>query len=323
MEKRIYLAIDVGGSKLLTGLVQEDGTILSSHRVKWRSLDEDQVLAQIFSEAGSMLDSCPGKISSIGLTVPGTAAPSSGLWRSAAFMGIYNLPIRERISSRFGLSTYIENDTNACCLAEKMFGSGKNCRDFMYLTVSNGVGGALFLNNRLYYGADCCAGEFGMCVVEEGGIPLEGKRPLRGSLEMYAAGRGLVRNYLEEGGQPEIHGKKAEGPEIARLARAKDPAALRAFEREGYYLGKVIAAGCNILDPEKVIIGGGISLAFDLYRDALDRTISQQQHRLESYREKIVIEPSLLGGYGGLYGAASAAILGQRQSDEEKYGYRG
>lgn len=323
MEKRTYLAIDVGGSKLLTGLVREDGAILSSRKVMWNSLDEDQVLAQIFSEADAMRDRCPGEISGIGLTVPGTADPAAGLWKSAAFMGIYDLPIRELLTGRFGLDTYIENDTNACCLAEKMFGSGKNCRDFMYLTVSNGVGGALFLNDRLYYGANGCAGEFGMCVVRENGVPLEGKRPLRGSLEMYAAGRGLVRNYLEAGGLPEIHGKKAEGPEIARLAREKDPSALRAFEQEGYYLGKVIAAGCNILDPEKVIIGGGLSLVFDLYRDALDRTISQQQHRLEFYREKIVVEPSVLGYYGGLYGAAAAAILGQRSDGEEKYGYRG
>ena len=258
----------------------------------------------------------------IGVNIPGFADPKEGIWISATFMGIYQVPIRTILETEFSLPVFIEKDTNSCCLAEKIFGACKYLDDYLYMTVSNGIGGAMFLNGELYYGAHGFAGEYGMCVVEEDGRPLK-NHTMKGCLEAYASGRGLVETYLnlapEDAGKlPEINGQT-----LLNIADQGDFIAKQTFMQEGYYLSKVIASACNMMDPQKVIIGGGLSLAYRAYEAALEDGLNRFHYKQERWKELFSIEPTPLGYNGGLFGAATVAILGLQRDIHTKWGYRG
>jgi len=306
MEKN-YLAADLGGSKYIIGILSESGKILCQKTHIWTSYTLAAIDWQVKNAIREMIDSHPEvQIAAAGVTIPGLADPKNGIWLSTDFMGIKNYPIAEALKKEFGLNFTIDNDGKACVLAERYFGAGKDCDDFLYMTVSNGIGGGFFLDGKLYRGAFGNAGEIGQfVVVEKGRMSEDGTA---GTLEMYAAAAGLVQNYVEAGGSATIDGKPADGKSIAAQAAAGGPAALRAFHLEGYYLGKANAAAHNMIDFKKVILGGGLSLAFDLYKESLRNTIEEQTYK-RAYKTPEIL-PTPLGYEGALYGAATLAILG-------------
>ncbi len=316
------LAVDIGGSKVAAGIVDSEGNIAGHRKFIWTCYDPSYVINTLVDTVKSLMAECPGKPDAVGFTVPGLADPANGMWCGASYMGIREVPLRDIVCQATGLPVFLDNDTNACCLAEKVFGGCKEENDFLYMTVSNGVGGAFFLNGGLYYGAHGFAGEYGMCVVKENGVEIENKG-LAGCLEMYASGRGITRNYIEAGGERELEGAPPNGKTIAARAEQGEPAALMAFDLEGYYLGKVIAAACNLLDPARVVIGGGLSLTFDLFWPSLDRTMKHEHYLLEAYSDLVSIEPTVLGYEGGLYGAATVGFLGLEPDPGRRLGYRG
>jgi glucokinase len=132
---------------------------------------------------------------------------------------------------------------------------------------------------------------------------------------MYAAGPGIVRNYIELGGSGYIDDKRPDAKIISALAGAGDPVAIETFKLEGYYLGKVIAAACNMLNPARVIIGGGVSLSFPIFEKYLLKEV--QRFMYINANKKLKIMPSALGYNGGLLGAAAVAVCGCNK----KYGW--
>ena len=303
------LCFDIGGSKYVAGLVTEQGEVLCSKRYEWSTLTADGVLRALVESGRALLQDYPGgKPAAVGVTIPGLTRPEEGLWVEASFSGIRDFPIGLRLHEAFSLPVYTENDAKACALAERLFGGAKDTDDFLYLTVSNGVGGAVFADGRLLYGTGS-AGECGHVTVVEDGRPCKcGKR---GCLEMYAAGPGVVRTYAEKTGE------SISGEVIAQKARRGDANALEVFRLEGVYLGCVIGMAVNLLSPRRVVIGGGLSLAFDLYRPELLQTVYSHVYRAANPDLDII--PSPLGTQGGLYGAAAVAMCGIHNL----YGYRG
>ena len=304
---KVVLAVDLGGSKYMMGLISQSGKIIYKERRVWTEFTAENIIREIGAAIEEILTRFPEyNVQAAGMTIPGLADPAAGMWVSHSFANVRNLPIANIIGDRFGFPVFIDNDCNACALAEKYFGTCRDCNDFMYVTVSTGIGGALFLNGELYYGAFGNAGELGECVIVEDGRLSEGGS--RGTLEAYASASGLVENYLEAGGAETLDGDKPDGQSISRLADMGDKSALRAFELEGYYLGKVVATACNLLDFRKVVIGGGLSLAFKHYRHALEETVRKNTFVRENGGLEIV--PTILGYDGALMGAATLAIRG-------------
>ena len=128
---------------------------------------------------------------------------------------------------------------------------------------------------------------------------------------MHAAGPGIARNYAELGGAPDETGQLASCKVIADRARAGEREALAVFEMEGRYLGRVIATAVNLLNPEKIVIGGGVSLAFDLFKDSLVRTVKEQIYAYANPDFEVCATP--LGYEAGLYSAAAIAITQRKQ----------
>jgi glucokinase len=305
----IALCFDIGGSKYMVGLVTDHGHVLYAERKEWDVLTPQGVMTSLIASGRQMLgEHTEIQPEIIGVTIPGLAKAEEGLWVEASFSGIRNVPVGRLLRKAFDLPVYCENDAKACALAEKLFGHARDTDNFLYVTVSNGVGGAVFSDGRLVYGSGT-AGECGHVTVVENGRQCKcGKK---GCLEAYAAGPGIAHTYEE------LTGVYAEGDGIARMARHGDPAALEVFRREGEYLGRMIGMAVNLLSPDLVIIGGGLSLAFDLFQSSLEQTVSAHVYQAANPGLRLAATP--LGYQGGLLGAAALAICGNKQW----YGYHG
>jgi glucokinase len=303
------LCFDIGGSKYITGLVTGEGRVLCSERGEWAALTPEDVMASLIASGRQILAANPEYAPEIiGVTIPGLTNAEEGLWVEASFSGIRNLPIGKLLRTTFGLPVYGENDARACALAEKLYGEARGTDNFLYVTVSNGVGGAVFSDGRLLYGSGA-AGECGhVSVVENGRACKCGKK---GCLEAYAAGPGITQTYAE------LTGRRIEGEEIARLAREGDAAAREVFRLEGVYLGRMIGMAANLLSPDLVVVGGGLSLAFDLFGPSLEETM--WTHVYKAANPNLRVAPTPLGYQGGLLGAAALAVCGKAR----RFGYHG
>jgi glucokinase len=309
MKKKVYahemaLAVDIGGSKFIVGLVKSSGEILCMERYVWTELSPEGVVRDIKKAVHSLLAAYSKYHPTvIGATIPGLADPKKGIWVEAIFSGIRLLPFVSIMENEFSLPVYIDNDVNACAKAEKLFGCCKEVDHFIWVTVSNGIGGSIYANNNLYYGSAGNAGEIGHVIVEEGPAARPCKCGSSGCAEMHASGLAIAQNYLSLGGKPEIDGEPATAKSIEALARGGDKTAIAAYELEGIYLGRAIGAAVNLLNPQKVVIGGGVSLGFDLFRPSLLKTL--ETHIYRNANISVTVEPTILGYAAALLGAAA------------------
>lgn len=292
------LCFDMGGSKVVCAIVREDGAILWKLHQKWRPKSGREVLDTLHRMGDAAKSALPQvQLDAVGATIPGIADPATGTWVEASFSGLNQIPVAEDLAAYFGLPAKADNDGQACTLAERVYGGARDCEDFLYLTVSNGVGGGIY-SHGLISGCGYRAGEFGHCKVVPGGRLC--KCGQKGCLERYAAGPGIRLTWKE------MTGRDAEAADIAALARAGDADALALWKLEGQYLGQMIAVAANLLNPRKVIIGGGISLSFDLFEESLRATIEEQYYADPEHPLELL--PTPLAYDGGLLAAAALAF---------------
>ena len=192
-------------------------------------------------------------------------------------------------------------------MAEWLFGCCKGVEHFIWITVSNGIGGCVFANGKLYFGGSGNAGEIGHMIVEEGPNARPCKCGLSGCAEMHASGPGLAKNYVSLSGKWIIGNEPPTAKSIDALARTGDKAAIDAYELEGFYLGRAIGAAVNLINPRKVVIGGGVSLGFDLFWPSLERTL--KTHVYHNANPDLVVEPTALGYNAAILGAAALCFV--------------
>lgn len=293
------LCLDLGGSKLAWGMMTSEGNLLWHRARPWQPRDAGQVLEALLAAAREALATPQGQETrALGLTIPGPCDHVTGTWLAANFAGIRDFPITQLLQDALGLPAWADNDANACALAEQRLGAGQGAEDFVYLTVSNGIGGALVSGGRLLRGAGGLTGESGhVTIVPNGRACGCGKQ---GCLEAYAAGPGLSLTYRE------LSGRQADGKSLVTLAQRGDPLALKAWHMQGQYLALGIAQAVNLLNPERVILGGGLSLAFDQYQTSLDSAL--RRHVFPHMEPFPRVMPTPLGYQGGLYGAGTVAL---------------
>ncbi|MFB0920263.1 MAG: ROK family protein [Oscillospiraceae bacterium] len=309
------LCIDIGGSKMLTGVVDETGRVLFSRKLLLNHPTKQQVADAILTESEAVMKSDAWKdngtddIDGIGVSIPGLTDPEEGIWVYAPFSHIENLNVRMLLTEKYHKPVYMENDGNICTLGEKRFGVAKNDSDFIWVTVSNGIGSGVFLNNCVLRGFSQGAGELGHVKVVDYGVKCHCGS--RGCLEMYGAAPGIVRRYRELSGR--AHEMTAQ--EVSQLAQNGDKNAQRVFEDEGFYLGKGIAAAVNILNVPLVVIGGGVSASFDLFETSLRSTL--KDFLFLDANKNLRIEKTGLGYEASLISAGACALYGM-----EKEGYK-
>ena len=303
--KKVVLSLDVGGSKFIVGLVDFESKIVVSKREEWNTQDGTQIINYLTTKMEQLIaNHCSYEIVAIGITIPGIADVKNGIWVNGFLGGIHHFPIVKYFNDIFNLPVFIENDANACAYGEKYFGSCKDCENFMYITVSSGVGGALFLNGMLYLGNHGGAGEIGITVMDEKGRTNNDGET--GLLELYASTSGMAQTYIELGGS-NIDNGALDGKTIFDLARQGDVIATKTVELEGHYLGLAISNANNLLDLQRFVIGGGISLGFDLFAPYMQETLKIHNHQTNP---TFSVVPTNLGYNGAFIGAATIALLG-------------
>jgi glucokinase len=240
-------------------------------------------------------------VEAIGIGVPGLIAKDGLIHSSVNMQPLAGFNLAEFVELQTGLHTVCGNDANLIALGEQRFGAGREISSCMVITIGTGLGSGLILDRKLWIGSGGFAAEFGHITVDPVG-------PLcpcgnRGCLEQYVSAGALVR-YAREF-MPEITIDSISAEQIAELGRKGNPAALKAFDKLGYWLGIGLASLANTLNIQAIIIGGGVSASFDLLLPALRKSI--QQRCFSEIYAGLAIKKALLGDDSGLLGGAALA----------------
>ncbi len=319
MSDKLAIGIDVGGTKIAAGVVDENGRVLARHGVETPSTDPAAVLEAI----GQIVDTFRQEhhVRAVGIGAAGFVDATGSTVLFAPHLAWRNEPLRDAVARRTGLPVLVENDANASGWAEWHFGAAQNEPDVVLVTLGTGIGGAIVIDGRPYRGRFGVAGEFGHMQVVPDGLPCECGN--RGCWEQYASGRVLTRlgRTAAESGTPlgrrlleaaggvvdDIHGLH-----VTVAARAGDEEALGWLAEVGEWLGVGVANLAAALDPGVVVVGGGVSDAGELVlgpaRSAFARTLTGRGYRPEA---RIVV--AHLGPEAGLIGAADMARLTARR----------
>lgn len=296
MTEKQILAVDIGGSKIMAGIVDHSGNVLSGFR---ENLPENYNVEYVIDTICDLAKKAGiEKASAAGVTIPGLADVKTGMWCYAPFSSIANIPIVDILEKRLGIPVFIENDVNACAVAEMYYGTCRDSGSFLWVTVSNGVGGAVVLDGKLVSGESCSAGEIGHFIVEDNTSRRCGCGRC-GCLEAMSSGRGISQSYFE------LTGRRADAREIAEKAYREEAAASEAFAIAGRYLGKAISYCVNLLNISHIVIGGGVSQSFDLLKEPIEESLNR--YVFAQANKKICLESTKLGYNAALLGAAAVA----------------
>jgi len=292
-EERV-IGVDLGGTKILAGVVARDGTIGRTIEIPTPDAAQEQVLGAIDAVVEDLLED--GAVA-IGYGVPLNIDRRTGVALRAVNLPLHQVHFPDRARARYGLPAGVENDGNAAALAEWRLGAGRGASDLIMLTLGTGVGGGLVIDDRLYRGW----AELGHVVVVAAGQPCQGNCHGRGHLEAHASGLAADRAAAE------LYGPGADAPVLVARARAGDAAAIGALEEIGRLLGAAIGSLVNIFDPDTVIIGGGFgAAAADLVLEPA--RLAARAEAIQPADETLRIVEAELGDEAGLIGAALVAF---------------
>jgi glucokinase len=295
------VGVDVGGTKILAGIVARNGTVGRTIEVPTPAADANAILAEIDGVVGELLGDGP---TAVGLGVPMNLDPLTGVAYKATNLALENVDVAGRLRERFGVPVGIENDANAAALAEWRLGAGVGVKTLVLFTLGTGVGGGIVLDGRLYRGW----AELGHVVVDADGEPCQGSCHGRGHLESVASGQAADRAARA------LYGEGADAHELVRRARAGEADAVASVTRIGHFLGIAVGSLANIFDPELFIVGGGFGAAAgQLLLEAAESTGRREAITPADTRLRVV--PAMLGDEAGLVGAA---LVGFEALDGER-----
>ncbi len=305
--------IDVGGTKIAGGVVDEQGKILATARRESPATDTDAIERAIEDVVAELR--VDHAIVAVGVGAAGFVDSRRSTVLFAPNLAWRDEPLRSDLEKRIDLPVVVENDANAAAWGEFTFGAGEDVQDSLLVTVGTGVGGGIVLNGELHRGAFGVAAEIGhMRVVPDGRICGCGNR---GCWEQYASGTALVRDTKEQARQGSLIARSLvdraggdveniSGPLITEAARDGDSFAREQLASLGKWLGEGIASLTAVLDPEVVVIGGGVSEAGDLLLDPV-RAHFAANLTGRHYRPELQVRAALLGNKAGMIGAADLA----------------
>jgi glucokinase len=259
----LVVGVDLGGTNVRAGLV-EDGRLrdVRSAPVRSRGTAED-VLEDLFGVLDGVMRP---EVAGIGAGVPSVIDLATGTVFDVQNIPAWKkVPLKSRLEERYRLPVYVNNDANAFAAGEKHFGKARPYDHAVGLIVGTGLGAGVIANGRLYSGATCGAGEFGM-------LPY-----LDRNFEAYASGQFFER----------VHG--ASGRELAARAAAGEAGALAIFAEFGRHLGEAVKAICYAVDPEIIVLGGSVSKSFPFFRAALRETFEGYAYSLAKERLRIEV----------------------------------
>ena len=290
----LAIGVDIGGTKVAGGVVDDDGNVLAETRRKTPG-DADGAIDAIVEVVGELRES--HDVSAVGVAAAGYVNADRTTMLFAPNLPWQDVPVRDLVGNAVDLPVDVENDANCAAWAEHRYGAARGERHVVCLTVGTGIGAGIVVDGALYRGAFGIAGEPGHLGVVRDGIHCGCGNS--GCLEQYASGTALVR-YARE------RGLDADGPEITAAARSGDERAVESFAEVGRWLGRALADLASVLDPAVFVIGGGVADAGELLigpaRESFRASLSGAAHRPVAD-----VRAAVLGNAAGLVGAADLA----------------
>jgi glucokinase len=290
--KRV-IGVDLGGTKILAGVVDDEGHVERRREHPTPTASQEELLAGLDAAVEELLSD---EIAALGFGIPSPIDQRSGRALQAVNIPLGDIDFRSRMAERFGLPVGIENDANAATYAEFRFGAGRDVEDMVMLTLGTGCGGGAVIDGRLFRGW----AEFGHIVIVYDGLPCQGSCTGRGHLEPYVTGVAAAKLAQEE------FGPAVDAHRLVRLAREGEPRAVEILDGIGRHLGAGIGTLVNIFNPELVVIGGGFAAAGDFVLDPAREVLQREALARAGYRVRIV--RAELGTAAGLVGAGLVAF---------------
>jgi glucokinase len=306
------IGVDIGGTKLLAGAVDERLRVHHRALRSSRGSDAAEVLATIEDAVREVIESAGGA-SAVGVGIPSTIDTVRGVSVYSTHLPLAGVPVADLLAERLGLPVAMDNDANLALLVEHRAGAAREARNALLLTLGTGIGGGVLIDGRIYRGSHGAAGELGHVVVDQDGPPCQGNCPNRGCLEVMASGTALVRDATAMArerpgsalGEALASGRGISGPLVTELAHDGDEAAREVLALIGRRLGVGISSLVNVFDPDVVLIGGGVIAAGDL---VLESARAEMRTRaLPPGRDHVEILPTRFGEESGMLGAALLA----------------
>jgi len=308
--KSIYIGLDVGGTFLKGACIDDGGHVKTRLHEPIRKESANDLLTQIESAVHTLESQCAA--GAVGIGLPGIV-DERGTLRSAPNVPVLDgLQVGDEVFRRTGRPAFAQNDANAAALAEAWAGAGRGASNLLFVTLGTGVGGGIVLDGRIWGGHTGYAGEIGHVQVDPGGIPCGCGS--WGCVETIAGIGGWVRRAEEARQRREssLAGRKLDPEVIVQAAREGDAVALEVVDGAAAAVAVGVAACLNLLNLERVVIGGGVAAAGVFL---LDRIVEQTRRRLFPHVfDDATFRLALLGSDAGVVGAARVAMLGVRSA---------
>ena len=313
---KYYAGIDLGGTFVKCGIVDGNGKIIAKDKIPTGAEREYTLIARDMAELAVGLAAKSGvKIEAVGIGAPGTIDSENGVVVYSNNIKWKNVPLAAEMSRLMSIATAMTNDANAAALGESYAGAGRNYKSSVFITLGTGVGGGIVLDGKLYEGGRSAGAEIGHILVKPNGRRCTCGR--RGCLEAYASASALVRSTkramlrdrssalwrLVCGDVSRVDGKTA----FDGMA-AGDPAATRVVDEYIGYLADGIADIVNVLRPDVVLIGGGVSAQGETLLGPLRERVRRDVFGGMDYAETKILAASL-GNDAGIIGAARLAMI--------------
>lgn len=321
--KRLFLGLDVGGTNVKAGVVDDSGSVLTSCSVSTEAkLGPDHGVQQIVTagrQAVHLAGLTLSDIGAVGLATPGTMdIPGGMLLDPPNLPGWDNFPIRDRVAAELGRPTILQNDANAAAYGEYWAGTAKQARSLLFYTLGTGLGGGVIVDDHIIEGEHSHGSELGHVILEmdNGRLCPSGQF---GTAEAYVSATALLkrfREHLDSDAVTSVRSRLDAGEEltprlIAEEAEIGDHLALELIMEMSRYLGATITTAVHVIDPAMVLIGGAMTFGRNdtqVGREFLHRVRQEFRYRtFATIADKISIEYASLGGDAGFIGAAGCA----------------
>jgi len=293
LSEKSVIGLDLGGTKILAGVVDRDGHVEQRREHRTPTASQDELLAGLDAAVEELLTD---EIVALGFGIPSPIDQQSGRALQAVNIPLKDMDFRDRMAERFSLPVGIENDANAAAYAEFHFGAARDVDRMIMLTLGTGCGGGAVIDGKLYRGW----AEFGHMVIEYDGLPCQGTCTGRGHLEAYVTGVAAAKLAQAE------FGPAVDAHRLVRLANEGEPRAVEILDGIGRRLGAGIGSLVNIFNPELVVIGGGFAAAGDFVLDPAREILRREA--LAGAGERVPIVRAELGTAAGLIGAGLVAF---------------
>ena len=288
------IGVDLGGTKILSGVVARDGSVVRRHERPTPQDSQEHVIAELEAAVAELLDD---SVAALGFGVPSPIDQARGIVVQCVNVPLENAPLRDSMRERFGIPVGLDNDANAAAIGEWRAGVGRATGDLVMLTLGTGVGGGVISGGKPLRGGNGAGMELGHVVIVHDGRPCHGACTGRGHLEAYVSGKAVTAAAQE------IFGPSADAHRVVRLANEGDEQARELLVDVGRHLGSGVGSFVNVFGPELFVLGGGFGVAaYDHLLGPVEELLWREA--LEPMRSTVSLAKAELGTAAGLIGAA-------------------